>query len=395
MLSLPNGCSCSKISVHPKTWKKGRHDLSKDWYIHYRFYDPSASKPKQVIIKGMNTFKDLAQRREATQTLLDTETDLLINQGYNPISGRIIKPVITDSDIDTSTPFIPALWMAHKVLDKAPSTKSDISSVIRGVEKASLQLGISSLPISMVTRKHIKKIFAQCKTVVPGWSAGRYNKYRAYLKIVFGELIECEATEIDPLTRIKKQKETRKLRLVLTIAERKKVNAYLQEKYYHFWRFLQIFFHSGAREAELMRLRRNDVDLAGQRYKLTIRKGFENTEVWKVIKNVALPFWTELINEATGNQVLFSAGLRPGDKMISPAQITRRWRAHVKEKLKITADFYSLKHLNLDETAAALSAKDASTMASHTTPVITIGHYLHGETERQNERLKAVENSFG
>ena len=67
---------------------------------------------------------------------------------------------------------------------------------------------------------------------------------------------------------------------------------------------------------------------------------------------------------------------------------------HVKKKLNISADFYSLKHLNIDETADALDIKDASVMAGHTTPVITIKHYALNEKERQHERMSKVNNSF-
>jgi hypothetical protein len=105
-------------------------------------------------------------------------------------------------------------------------------------------------------------------------------------------------------------------------------------------------------------------------------------------------------NESCGPEdFVFSKGLKPGIKQIRADQITRRWRRHVKGKVEngglgITADFYSLKHLNLDETAAVLDSKDASAMASHTTPVITIKHYLTNETERQNTRLQKVANPF-
>lgn len=62
--------------------------------------------------------------------------------------------------------------------------------------------------------------------------------------------------------------------------------------------------------------------------------------------------------------------------------------------LGIKGDFYSLKHSNLDETAAALDINAAAAMAGHTTPVITLKHYAHGEKERQHERLKKVANTF-
>ena len=75
-------------------------------------------------------------------------------------------------------------------------------------------------------------------------------------------------------------------------------------------------------------------------------------------------------------------------------QITRRWKRHIKDKLGIEADFYSLKHLNTDETAALLDLGDAAAHNSHTSTVITLKHYAFGEKARQQERIKKVGNSF-
>ena len=74
--------------------------------------------------------------------------------------------------------------------------------------------------------------------------------------------------------------------------ERKKVNEYLAGNYPHFHRFVLIFFHSGARLSELMRLKKEDIELGNQRYRLEIRKGKEQREVFKTIKTIALPLWT-------------------------------------------------------------------------------------------------------
>jgi site-specific recombinase XerC len=394
MLSLLNGCSCSKISVHPKGWDKGKISLDQDWYIHYRFYDPSRPRPKQVVIKGMNAFKTLAERRSATVTLLENERDLLMNKGYNPFTGRIQNPTPQEGDISPDTPFIDALWQAYHLVNKATTTKRDIKSMLTGFQKAAAGAGLMAIPISQVTQKYIKRILLLCKDVVPGWSANRFNSYRSYLMMLFNELIEIEATDIDPVSKIKKQKTIKKLRTVLQPDQRRAIDVHLRKKNYPFWRFVQIFFHSGARTTELMGVKKTDVDLSGQRYKVTIQKGKKYIETWKVIKNVAAPFWREILDAAGEKDYLFSKGLVPGGQLISAAQINRRWKRHVKDELKIDVDFYSLKHLNLDETAAALSALDAARMASHTTPVITISHYLVGEKERQEERLKKVDNTF-
>lgn len=41
MTTLPNGCYCSKLAVYPKNWKQVNASTKKNWYIWYRFYDPT------------------------------------------------------------------------------------------------------------------------------------------------------------------------------------------------------------------------------------------------------------------------------------------------------------------------------------------------------------------
>ena len=56
--------------------------------------------------------------------------------------------------------------------------------------------------------------------------------------------------------------------------------------------------------------------------------------------------------------------------------------------------YFSGKHLNLDETATILDAEAAAKMAGHTSTVITLKHYLINEEERKMEKLRKVNNDF-
>ena len=342
----------------------------------------------------MNTYKNVSERIGVTKLLIEDELRSLTEDGYNPIIKTSLLSIDAQCGISSNTPFINALREASKKLSVAATTLSDIRSVLKGVEKSSTQLRIVSLPISTIRRKHIKAILENMPKNNPNFSAHRFNKYRAYLIMLFKELVELEAIEVNPVREISKQKTTTKFRRTLTLQERDKVNEHLKNKTYTFWRFLQIFFHSGGRETELMRLQGKHVDITRQRYVVLIKKGRQYREVERTIKDVALPLWKELIERCSAEDYLFSVGLEPGTKQIRTDQITRRWRTHVKKPLGIEADFYSLKHLNTDETAALLGIQDAAAQNSHTTTAITLQHYAIGEKERQHNRLKQVKNSF-
>jgi integrase len=394
MLTLPNNCRAGKISVFPKNWKAAKADIAVTWYVHYRFYDDNLQKNKKVVIKGMNRFTALSERRESVQTAIECEKEALL-KGFNPILKKIITPAEETFDLDEvlpSTPFTTALTKTAKTITVADGTRDDIRYVLEKVCAAAKALGLNG-PVENVKRKHIKACLDYCATHNPKWSANLHNSYLKYLSILFAALVENDACESNIIKDISRQKSVKKIRGTLTLEERKKVNDHLLNNYPVFYRFTQIFFHSGAREVELLALRGGDVDLVRQRYKVVIRKGKDYREEWKPIKDIALEFWRQQMAFCGPADYVFSEDLEPGEKAIRHEQIPRRWLRLVKNKLGITADFYSLKHTNLDETAAQLNIEEAAKMASHTSTVITMD-YATGERDRQHARLKKVANSF-
>ena len=81
----------STPAVNPSNWKScTKSTLKKDWYISYYFYDPEFPKPKQVIAKGMNDYKSIDDRRNATKIILDNEIESLKDLGYNPYTKNIL-----------------------------------------------------------------------------------------------------------------------------------------------------------------------------------------------------------------------------------------------------------------------------------------------------------------
>lgn len=471
MHSLPNGCSCSQIQVHPKNWESSAAPLKKRWYIYYRFYDPNFrsnpkfKKGKLKMIESMNKYRTLAERQAAVRIILEDEWDLLKNASYNPITETMVEEVKEERqyEIHPKTPCAKALRQCQEQLKKARATVLDIKSMMNYVEKAIADLRYGSISIQDLSRKHLRAILDYMPKIKPEFSPDRFNKYRSYLMILFEELMELEAVESNPVTGIKKKPTIKRIRERMATEDRKPVSDHLQSVNYPFWRFMNIFFHSGAREVELINLRRKDVDLKNQRYKITIQKGHLGRQEWKPIKNIALPFWKEAIGEERfqvfrkGNipaellkkydakelatlkpgdvdlkyrrfkvvkhkrrkeptviwrdieirdiqlwkeclkdddDFLFSKYMLPGFDAVNPRQVSRKWRYYVKKRLGITADFYSLKADNLDEIAAMLSIEDAAKLASHPSPVVTMKWYATGETDRQNERIKRVENSF-
>jgi integrase len=456
MISLPNGCSRSEFTIIPDNWKfdpatkkikqKDIDDiiatlLTKEWRIVYRFYDPAYKGTplwgKQFPLKGMNRYRTLKERQEFTESTL-IELEGLLNEGYNPIIKKIVHPEVRD--IDSNTPFSTALKEAHKKLKCAEGTKDDIERALVHIQKAITALNLSRTPVteikirecilllSKVREMKLKQKDRDIITLQTEFKAGniekvKYNKelkklenynfgassfnhYRAYLLMLFKIIVPLANMAGNPVTDIPKEKEIKKIRDVLTDEQRKLVNEYLQKNYYEFWRFLQIFFHSGARITEILRIEVKHVDLKNQRYKALILKGMAYEEVWKVIKNIALPYWQEVVEEAKkidskGQPVfLFSKNQKPGLKIINERQISRRWQERIKGKPEmgnVTADFYALKHLNSTETRTIAGTMAAAAQNSHKSEAMVVNIYDVRREERalqELERLKEVNNPF-
>jgi integrase len=402
MISLPHGCWISDPTVNPSNWKQVGASTSKDWYIQYYFHDPSLpndhkyKKGKLCIVKGMNKFKTVTERRDMTSTLMNDEIDAL-NDGFNPIT-RMINPVVeedlTNQEIDPRTPFMQALKIAQASLTCVKTTKADIKSVLKYTEIHARKLQYHGLPIAEIKKKHIKKIMVSLSLSKEVWNENQFNYYRKYLGMLFKELMEYVDLEYNPAIALKKKETVKKMRLELTAEERIKVDKHLREVDHYFWRFTNLFYHSGARETEFMKIKKSDVDIKEQMHLVTILKGKKPHQAWKPIKDIVLDLWKEVLGEAGNDQYLFSKYLKPGNVPINPRQVTRRWNRHVKNKLGIQADFYSLKHSNLDEIEAELSLQEAQKNADHSTPVITMNVYTKGAAKRKLKRLIKAKNAF-
>ena len=385
------------MSVHPKNWNDGA-TTDKDWYIHYRFHHPSltASKPKGhlIICKGMNIHKGMGDRRTVTRGITEDELRKL-SAGYNPITGKIEGNETPSCEylVSPDTGFIRALELARSLHPGEQKTKEGMKTTTVYIERAAISCRLDKVPIKDIRRRHILLLLETCGRQKNVWNNNQFNYYVRNLGMLFKILVRIEATEVNATNGIELRKKTKRVREVLTRTDRKLVDD-LVASIPPFRRFVHIFFHSGSRITEVMRIRGRDVQLHNQRFRRTIKKGGEIREVWTTIKDVALPYWKEAIAGCAPDDFVFSRGLIPGIKAIRPEQITRRWKRLVKDKLGIEADFYSLKHLNSTETVELAGDQAAADHNAHTTTAMVVNIYDVAREERTHAKLKKVNNPF-
>jgi site-specific recombinase XerC len=337
--------------------------------------------------------KTALERQELTRALIDLEMTELKGLGYNPIREKHVALQSSLHLIHPDSPFPVALAAAFQKGNYTGRTLTDVRSVLKYVDKACVLLGFDYIAIKDIRPAHVLLLLEQCGKIKARWTANTYNAYKKYLSILFGQLIQHQAVEFNPIRDIKKRKTTKQLREILTPEECVHIDGFVKGFDVNLWRFIHIFFHSGSRTTEILRVQGEHVNLKKQKVKFLILKGQQYEWVERTIKDIALPLWKHALEGCNGKDFVFSKGLKPGANMIRAEQISRRWRTHVKKKLGIDCDFYSLKHLNTDQTASLLDMQAASAHNSHKSTRITMT-YAVNEKQRQHERLKTLQNSF-
>lgn len=413
MKDLFHNCSRSRITVSPSNWNTVKASVKIKWRITYRFYDPlrreKYKKGLQVSIKGMNRYETLKERQTITKKLIETESYRLDVQGWNPITGLYMAPALTDQvkEIGPGMPLSEALQKGFEKLTMIHTTLLDVKSVLKTVNHALPQLycnanlkPYNALPVGKVTSVHIEYLFEQCVKNNPKITNNRFNKYRTYLGSIFKVLKKFGAVKTNPCFEVEIKKVEKKIKTILTPDEQALIDAHLKTTDYYFWRYMRIFFRSGARTTELLALRKDEkVDLNKQEFIVLVKKGKNSKEHIKPIPTDILPLWKEIWREATPGQFLFSTVLKPGDTQINKDFPNKRWKKLVKAQkkkggLNIQKDFYSLKHLHADMIAKQLSISHAQTALSHGDSETT-GIYTVGQKGREREELKNLKVEFG
>ena len=382
MLLLPNGCTCSEPSVFPKNWKTVSASTKHDWRIQYYF------EKKLIIVKRMNRFKTVEERRAITKAILQEEIKKL-KAGYNPLKNATIAEVQPAVGIEPTMPFIKAIRAAYSKLKLPKPTMACISSSITYIEKAAIKLGYNNMEVQKISRKHVIPLLEECNL-----SAQSYNHYRAYLMLLFTELIRLQAVEINPVDKyVEKMDVEEDIPELFTLEERRTIKKHFKSNKY-FSRFMEIFFHSGARPIEMLRIKKEKVNVDELYYKTKVRKRKKIVEEKRAIKKIVAHLWRKAFNEAKDGEYIFGRFLQPSPIPCPRDYITDLWFREVKVGLGINKNFYWLKHTNLDETSRILDAKAAARQAGHKSTVITLKHYLINEEERQRARLSEVRNKF-
>lgn len=402
IIQLRNNCRYSTPSVWPPNWDSGGVALlKKNWYIQYTFYDDNTGKKRNFMVKGFNSFKTLADRRGGVLHRLNTIKDQIEVRLWNPIEkvGAVGYDESSDIELTIATPIYDALVYAKKKMRVGVMTeKSEINPCMRGYEKAINALRISHVGIGSITLKNLYKICERCGYKENGeYSADKFNRHRKVLILLYKKLLQEEVVPGGniPLSIEKAKEGIKQKQKVMTLDQRKAVDEYLKANNPTFWRYLHIFFHSGARSAEMMRLKVKDVDLANQIVSYQVMKGKTPIIKERPIKDIVLSLWGAQVKDINPEWYVFGENLEPNATPIQSYQIAKRW-GRIKKKAEfkdIPGGFYQLKHINTTETRKRAGLKAAALHNAESEKMIR-AHYDTDIEADEFAALRKIDNPF-
>lgn len=319
------GCTVFEVSVHPTNWNTKKANVKEIWYINFLFKDPNfiAKYPfgKQIRIKGgINRVKNLKDKQDQISLLRD-KIIAQLEGGYNPITDSGDSVVETSSlatlkdeseplkMVAKDTPFIIALEFALGKIDGVPAYLMDIKSALRYVEIAAKHFGYQNMPIYDIHTDHISNILEYCRSTESkiAWSNKRSNKVKGELGGLFRYLIEKNAASYYAPRDVRKlnEEDVDFERQTMTDEEITIVKDYLYKNNRPFYKFMMIFYYSGSRMIELMRLKGCNVDLKKQVYRTEVKKG-GISQISRIIVEPALEFLVEQMENCGPDDYVFS-----------------------------------------------------------------------------------------
>ena len=297
------GCSYTEFWVSPANWQKAtKKDLDKEWYVQCTFFDPRYEKkyPKGFPYRKKANRPNTIEERKAMISFLLKNIPKQLNDGYNPIIKKYMH--LQKEGLYPDLHFIEAFRRALEIKTGTKSHLYNIKCAIDRLEKASEVLEMQNIKVKDLRRVDLKRMLDWLQ--LPD---KYYNRFVIYFSSLYRELIEYECCESNITRDIYPKKTFKEPRLVLEKNELDKVKEHLEEHYPDFYRYMMIFLYSGARNTELFRLQRKDVDLDKQEFVILLEKGGQYKRCTKVILSPALEYWCEVCEECQSpDDYLFS-----------------------------------------------------------------------------------------
>ena len=394
MKQLKGNCRYGKMTIYPPDYKSGKKSLLKiDWYIKYRFYDDNLKKSKQVVIKGgVNTLDEVSQRIIDIDDIKKKEIDSLENRGWNPILGHSKVPYLDpeNKELNKFTYLIPALKEAIKLLQVIPDTiEKEYNPAINALERACKALGFDDIGIFDITLKHLYQIAEKAAITekTKEYSGQKFNRLKKVLRRLYSELLLLEVVPANlPMSLPRKKEDAKKKKVPYSAKEMELINAKLKGESPELWLYVRIFFHSGARSTEMLRVKRKDVDFDRQVITYLVLKGKKYEYKERPLLNVAIDLWKQACKGAKPDQYIFGEGLHPSDKPMTKNALKLRYQRFCK-KHGLPNSMYVFKHMHVTELIKKIGIGKAAGINAESEKMLRDHYDLEYEKTKHKEMI--------
>lgn len=401
-------------------------DVSKEWYVGFRFTCPNTLKRKPVQVRtGINYFKTAKERdREAVAVIALVKQCL--EDGWHPhlermeaFLQRTARPTETEPETQitevnvSSITFLQALKFALEKKRKFLKGRSlqAYEYIYRFAEKAAPAVRLDK-PYVDVKRIHIKLLLEQIaldrqKAYRKGghgirkgqpFTPNAYNKYRKNLSALCGEVNEWCELEYNPCAKIKNQERIDTgIHRHATDVELQIIKEKLPFLHPQLYNFLRFEYISGMRPGEIQDTKFDMVDelnscIKLSDIKLVMNSKGETVSKTKTFRMVPIPRYLLEWIVARGKNYpphyyIFSSGFMPGEHRHAQGWASRCWERVVKKGLGIDVSLYSFKGLGGDaKRDAGVEFGGVMLGFGHTKPSTT-SIYLSKEGERLRRQI--------
>lgn len=333
----------SKLYTEPKISpaEPESSDMSRDWYVWFRFFDASTGQWKQLRYKkGINEFHIFRERLAEANALKQAIKEEL-RDGWNPIVKDKLLTIRIYS-IEQA--------LNHIMMIKEQTLKTKTKYAYRYI--INLFLGwLKDKGINAAATKRFTGTLAQeymdWMLMKKGYSGRTFNDHLIVLRTFFNCFIERDWISKNPFRSVKKKTQTIGRNLAYTDKERSDLEKKLYEEDRRLYFFTQFMFHCFVRRSEIVSLKVKHIDLLNN----TLIIPGENAKN-KNQESVVIPKGLEKVIEEmelykySSEEYIFGRKLLTGAiRYKNPNWITSRHKVFVKKlKLDNEKNLYSWKH---------------------------------------------------
>jgi integrase/recombinase XerD len=314
-------------------------DISKDWYVWFRFFDAHTGKWKQLRYKkGINEIKKFKERLLQANALKQVLKEEL-RDGWNPLTNdRVIKIYSLTEGL--------AYILSLKTKSIRLKTKYTYTHIIKLFKDWLISRNQDDISMRMFTPSMAQEYMDQL-VVERNYSGRTHNDHLVILSTFFNCMIEREWITKNPFKAVKRMKTTIGRNLAYTETEKEKLKALLKRKDPWLYYFTQIMYYCYIRRTELLRLKVGDFDLVNHTIVIRAEVSKNKTQESVVIPEGLDALLKEMrLEHYPADHFVFGRHLYPSEIVYTnPDHVSARHNKFVRQlSLSSQKGLYSWKH---------------------------------------------------